>query len=169
MGEGSGDPVPTEAVPETGAPLRITPQQLAFVGWTMTLLAFIVVLNAWVEINDKVIIDSFILSIATAAVLLGLVVLILRFEHRTKQWFASHEGAIYRVLGPASTLLILFLSKFAILEVVDIIFGDHVELGGLLDVIVLTLLLIASQKGMVAVWRALGRRESAADMDIIAE
>jgi hypothetical protein len=154
---------------ETLRTLTITPRQLTFVGWTMTLLAFIVVLNVWVEINDRVIIDSFILSIATAAVLLALVVLILRFEHRTKRWFASHEGQLYRVLGPVSTLAILFLSKFLILEVVDIIFGQHVELGGLLDVIVLVLLLIVAQKGMVAIWRALGPRDGAADMDIIAE
>ena len=149
--------------------LTITRQQLAFTGWTMTLLAFVVVLNLWVEINDAVIIDSFAISIATAAVLLALVVVILRLEHSTKRWFAAHEGTLYRVLAPVSTLLILFLSKFAILEVVDIIFGEHVELGGLLDVIVLTLALILSQKAMVAVWRALGPRESAADMDIIAE
>ena len=153
----------------SGPALTITRQQLAFVGWTMTLLAFIVVLNLWVELNDKVVIDSFALSIATAAVLLGLVVLILRFEHRTKRWFAAREGTLYRVLAPASTLLILFSSKFAILEVVDIIFGEHVELGGLLDVIVLTLGLILAQKVMVAIWRALGPREGAADMDIIAE
>jgi hypothetical protein len=102
-------------------------------------------------------------------VLLLLVVLILRFEHATTAWFAAREGRIYRVLGPASTLLILFLSKFLILEVVDIIFGDHVELGGLLEVIVLVLALILSQKAMVAAWRALGTRDSVADLAIISE
>ena len=135
MGEateaGSTDPseplISSQAAGLSESSLTITRQQLAFVGWTMTLLAFIVVLNLWVEFNDKVVIDSFALSIATAAVLLGLVVLILRFEHRTKSWFAAREGTVYRVLAPASTLLILFLSKFAILEVVDIIFGEHVE------------------------------------------
>ena len=148
-------------------PLTITRQQLTFVGWTMTLLAYIAVLNLWVEVNDAVVIDSFVISIATAAVLLGLLVLILRFEHRTKRWFAVREGTLYRVLGPVSTLVILFLSKFVILEVVDIVFGEHVELGGLLDVIVLTLGLILAQKAMVFAWRALGPRDSAADMDII--
>ena len=158
-----------ESEGRAASPLSISRAQLTFVGWTMTLLAFIVVLNLWVEFNDAVIIDSFTLSIATAAVLLGLVVLILRFEHRTKSWFAAREGTAYRVLGPISTLLILFLSKFVILEVVDIIFGEHVELGGLPDVIVLVLALILSQKGMVIVWRTLGPGDSAADMDIVSE
>lgn len=151
------------------APLTITRRQLAFVGWTMTLLAYIVVLNLWVEINESVIIDSFVISIATAAVLLLLVVIILRFEHATTAWFAAREGSLYRLLGPASTLLILFLSKFVILEVVDIIFGEHVELGGLLEIIVLVLALILSQKAMVAAWRALGPRDSVADIAVISE
>ncbi len=157
-------------VPEDPAgPLTITRRQLAFVGWTMTLLAYIVVLNLWVEINDNVVIDSYFISIATAVVLLALVVVILHLERRTKRWFASREGTVYRVLTPVSTLLILFPSKFVILEVVDIIFGEHVELGSLFDVILLVLLLVLSQKGMVFAWRALGPRDSAADIEIISE
>ena len=61
--------------------------------------------------------------------------------------FAQREGSFYRVLGTASTLPILFLSTFVILEVVDLIFGEHVELGSFVDV----LLLIVAQRAMVLV------------------
>ena len=149
--------------------LSITRLQLTYVGWTMTLLAYIVVLNLWVEFNAKVVIDSFVISVFTAAVLLALVVAILGLEHRVKEWFAAREGRIYRVLGTVSTLLILFLSKFVILEVIDIIFGEHVELGSFVDVLLLVLILIISQKGMVAIWRALGDRGEVADIEIISE
>jgi hypothetical protein len=149
--------------------LTITKAQLTYVGWTMTLLAYIVVLNLWVEFNDKVVIDSFLISIFTAAVLLTLVVTILGLEHRVKEWFAAREGQVYRVLGAVSTLLILFLSKFVILEVIDIIFGVHVELGSFVDVLLLVLILIIAQKGMVAIWRALGPRDGEADLEIIDE
>jgi len=149
--------------------VTITRWQLAYVGWTMTLLVYIVVLNLWVEFNSAVVIDSFIISIFTAAVLLVLLVVILGLEHRVKAWFEAREGAAYRIVGTASTLLILFLSKFVILEVVDIIFGEHVELGHFIDVLILVLLLILSQKAGTWVWRALGDRESAADRDILAE
>ena len=154
-----------------GAPerLTITRAQLTYAGWTMTLLAYIVVLNLWVESNDAVVIDSFVISILTAAVLLVLVVIILGLEHRVKAWFAAREGTLYRVLGAASTILILFLSKFVILEVIDVIFGVHVELGSFIDVLLLVLILILSQKLMVVVWRALGDRGSEADEQIFSE
>jgi hypothetical protein len=149
--------------------LTITSWQLVYVGWTLTLLAYIVVLNLWVEFNDKVVIDSFVISIATSVVLLILLVVILGFEHRVKHWFAQREGTVYRVLGAASTLLILFLSKFVILEVVDIIFGEHVELGSFVDVLLLVLLLIVAQKSMVFVWDTIGQRGSVANEEILGE
>ena len=149
--------------------LTITRGQLVYAGWTLTLLAYITVLNLWVEFNPAVVIDSFIISIATAAVLLVLLVIILGLEHRVKAWFAAREGAVARVLGTVSTLLILFLSKFVILEVIDFIFGEHVELGHFIDVLLLVLLLIISQKLVVAIWDALGDRGSAANAEILSE
>jgi hypothetical protein len=149
--------------------LTITKWQLVYVGWTLTLLAYIVVLNLWVEFNSSVVIDSFVISVATAAVLLVLLVVILGLEHRVKHWFAQREGRVYRVLGTVSTLLILFLSKFVILEVIDIVFGEHVDLGHFLDVLVLVLLLIVAQKVMVLIWDAIGDSGGRADQEILSE
>ena len=149
--------------------LEITKWQLVYVGWTLTLLAYIVVLNLWVEFNPSVIIDSFIISIATSVVLLVLLVIILGLEHRVKHWFAQREGTVNRVLGTASTLLILFLSKFVILEVVDVIFGEHVELGHFVDVLILVLLLILAQRLMVVVWDRIGDTGSQANQEILSE
>jgi len=149
--------------------LTITKWQLVYAGWTLTLLAYIVVLNLWVEFNSSVVIDSFTISIATAAVLLVLLVVILGLEHRVKHWFEQREGTVYRVLGTASTLLILFLSKFVILEVIDFVFGEHVELGHFIDVLVLVLLLIVAQKAMVLIWDAIGDASSRADREILSE
>jgi hypothetical protein len=149
--------------------LTITKWQLAYVGWTMTLLAYIVVLNLWVEFNEAVVIDSFVISIFTAVVLLVLLVVILGLEHRVKEWFAGHEGTFYRVVGPLASLFILFLSKFVILEVIDIIFGEHVELGHFVDVLILVLLLIVAQKSMVFVWERIGDASSQANHEILSE
>jgi hypothetical protein len=149
--------------------LTISKWQLVYAGWTLTLLAYIVVLNLWEEFNPAVVIDSFLISIGTAVVLLVLLVIILGLEHRVRHWFAQREGALFRVLGTVSTLLILFLSKFVILEVIDIVFGEHVELGSFVDVLVLVLLLIVAQKLMVLVWDAIGDAGSAANKDILSE
>jgi len=149
--------------------LMITKWQLAYVGWTMTLLAYIVVLNLWVEFNEAVIIDSFVISIFTAVVLLVLLVVILGLEHRVKEWFTAHEGTFYRVVGPLASLVILFLSKLVILEVIDFIFGEHVSLGHFVDVLILVLLLIVAQKSLSWVWKRLGDPGSLADEEVLTE
>ena len=143
--------------------LTITKWQLVYAGWTLTLLAYIVVLNLWVEFNDKVVIDSFVISIATSVVLLILLVIILGLEHRVKHWFAQREGTVYRVLGAVSTLLILFLSKFVILEVVDIVFGDHVSLGHLLEVILIVVAMMIAGQLMQTIYDSLGVNESSTE------
>ena len=74
--------------------LTITKWQLVYVGWTLTLLAYIVVLNLWVEFNDKVVIDSFVISIATSVVLLVLLVIILGLEHRVKRLPRRQKDAL---------------------------------------------------------------------------
>ena len=53
---------------------------------------------------------------------------------------------------------ILFLSKFVILEVVDIVFGEHVELGKLLEVILLVLAMLIAQRLIDSLYDSLGRR-----------
>jgi hypothetical protein len=149
--------------------LSVTSRQLKWAGWSMTLLAYIVVLNLFEEYVGNVVIDSFTISILTSIVLLVLLVIVQRFEHRVHGWFVVREGTVYRVLGPISVLSILFVSKLVILEVVDFIFGEHVELGHFVEVLVLVLLLILAQKAIVFVWKALGEAGSATNKEILEE
>jgi hypothetical protein len=59
--------------------------------------------------------------------------------------------------------LILFGSKFLILEVVDIVFGEHVELGKFLDVIVLVIALMVAREIVQRIYLALGERQNDAN------
>ena len=59
--------------------------------------------------------------------------------------------------------LILFLSKFLILEVIDLIFGEHVELGKFLDVIVLVISLMVARELFNRIYISLGEREPASE------
>ena len=54
---------------------------------------------------------------------------------------------------------ILFGSKFLILEIVDIVFGEHVELGKFLDVIVLVIALMVAREVFQWIYLAFGERE----------
>ena len=136
--------------------ITITSAQLRFASWMTDVLVYTVVLNLFVEYADAVVIDPFTISIFTAVLLKALLDAILHFEHRVDAWFAEREGAAFRALAVGSTLLILFLSKFVILEVVDLVFGDHVELGGLVEVVLLVIVLMVSRQAFQWIYDRLG-------------
>jgi len=135
----------------------ITAAQRRFASWMTDVLVYVVVLNLFVEYADAVVIDSFTISILTAVLLKGLLDVIIGVEHRVVGFFSSRPGAINRIVGLLATFSILFLSKFVILEAVDLVFGDHVDLGHLLEVILLVIALMAARTGMGAIYGALGR------------
>jgi FlaA1/EpsC-like NDP-sugar epimerase len=138
-------------------PLEIAPpnkKQLVFFSWTKDVLIYIIVLNLFVEYHPKIIIDSFTISIFTAILLKILLEIILKLEH---QVVAIFEGR--KVFQIFFAWLILFGSKFLILEIVDIIFGEHVELGKFLDVIVLVIVLMVTREVFQRIYLALGEQQ----------
>ncbi len=132
--------------------VTVTSAQERFADWMRDVLVYTTVLNLFVEFADAIVIDSFTISIFTAVVLKILLDLLTLVEHHVSHFFSK----IHKVLGFLSMWAVLFLSKFVILEVIDIIFGDHVELGKLLDVIVLVLALMISRALVVKAYDALG-------------
>ena len=139
----------------------ISGRQRRFASWATDVLVYIVVLNLFVEFNDRIVIDSFWISILTAVLLKWLLDVIVSFEHRVSDWFRPREGAAWKAGSFLATWGILFLSKFVILEVVDLVFGDHVELGTFLDVIVLVIALMVARALLASAYAALAptRRE----------
>ena len=142
--------------------VTITHRQAVYFSWASDVLIYVVVLNLFVEYNPKVVIDSFTISILTAILLKILLEIILRFEHIVGDFFKSRPGRLSNFLRLISTWVILFLSKFLILEVVDFVFGDHVELGKFLDVIILVIALIATREVFRRIYVSLGERDPAA-------
>ena len=137
------------------AELTITKKQMIFVSWTKDVLIYIIVLNLFVEYNSKMVIDSFTISIFTAILLKILLEVILKFEHRVSYIFKA-----YKFLRIFFVWLILFGSKFLILEVVDLVFGEHVELGKFLDVIVLVIALMVAREVIQRIYISLGQGEN---------
>ena len=139
--------------------VNITRGQRIFISWTKDVLIYLLVLNLFVEYNSKIVIDSFTISIFTAIVLKILLEIILKFEHLVGSWFKARSGKIWKILQFISMWLILFLSKFLILEVIDFIFGEHVELGKFLDVIILVISLMIARELFLRIYLALGKQE----------
>ena len=136
-----------------------TRRQMIFFSWTKDVLIYIIVLNLFVEYNYKIVIDSFTISIFTAILLKMLLEIILKFEHRVADFFKTRPGKLMKFLRFMTTWIILFASKFLILEIVDIVFGDHVDLGKFLDVIVLVIALMVAREVFQRIYLALGKRE----------
>lgn len=142
--------------------LTITSRQRTFASYAIDVLIYLVVLNLFVEYSDAIVIDSFTISIFTAFVLKILLDIVLAAEHRVSDFFAQREGQVAKVLRIVSVWLILFLSKFLILEVIDIIFGEHVELGGFLDVIVLVIAMMVVRELFRRLYQSFGEADDTA-------
>ena len=137
-----------------------TRRQVIFFSWTKDVLIYVIVLNLFVEYVDKVVIDSFTISIFTAILLKALLDVILGLEHRVAHFLEARPGKLAKFLRIMSTWLILFLSKFLILEVVDFVFGDHVELGKFVHVLSLVIALMVARE-VQRIYMALGSSETA--------
>ena len=149
---------PHKSTPEFET-VRITRAQHVFADWMTAILVYTVILNLFVEHSSAFVIDSFSISVLTAIVLKALLVIILRFEHRVSGFFKAREGRIYRILGIISTIAILFLSKFVILEAIDIIFGEHVEIKGFIPVVALIITLLIAEQVVHRIYERLGQVE----------
>jgi hypothetical protein len=132
--------------------ITVTPAQDRYRSWAADVLVYTIVLNLFVEYNSAIVIDSFTISIFTAAVLKVLLDLLTAVEHKVSHFFGQYN----KWLGYFSTWLVLFLSKFVILEVIDVVFGEHVELGKFLDVVFLIIAMMVVRELFSIAYQRLG-------------
>jgi hypothetical protein len=138
--------------------VTITARQARFISWTSNVLLAIVVLNFFVEYVHTVVIDSFLISVLTAILLTVMVEAVKSLEHKIVAYFRAKPGTAYKVLGAVIVFSILFFSKFLILEVVNFVFGDHVELGHFIEIVALILTMLATEALMRAIYDRLGAK-----------
>jgi hypothetical protein len=134
---------------------------MVFFSWTKDVLIYVVVLNLFVEYVEKIVIDSFTISILTAVLLKVLLDLIVGLEHRVAHFFEGRPGKLSAFLRIMSAWIILFVSKFLILEVVDLVFGTHVDLGKFVHILSLVIALIVAREVVQRAYLSLGSRGSA--------
>jgi hypothetical protein len=158
---GSGTLLATIAATMNAGELStITRAQARYASWVTDVLVYIVVLNLFVEFVDEIVIESFWISILTAILLKLLLDALVGVEHRVGGYFRAREGLVYKVLGFVSLFSILFFGKFLILEVVNVVFGDEVDLGHFVEIAALIVAMIVVRGVMQWGYERLG--ESAA-------
>lgn len=143
----------------------ITTRQRLFMRYFTAILIDLVVINLFVQYWDKVSVSSFSVSLAMAILLQLLLALTLKLEHRVADYFNAKPGKLARFLRLFSAWLILFLSKFVILGIIDVVFGDQVHFSGALHGVVafiaVIVVMLVAEEAIVRFYHWLGDRDSA--------
>jgi hypothetical protein len=108
-----------------------TDRQRLFLLFFVGALVDLVVLGLFDQFSEKVFVDSFATMLLAAVVLQILLKLTIIFEHRVLARFKGKTGVTWTTLKFFCAWLILFGSKFVILEALTLVFGDNVRFEGL--------------------------------------
>ena len=138
---------------------ELSNRQALFIGYFLCVLIDLTVLNLFDEYWHLVEIDSFTTSLAAAALLQLLLKLTLNLEHRVANYFKQQlgKGALAKRLF--TTWLILFGSKFVILEAINLVFGARVEFGGVIPFIVVVFAIMAAEFITSRIYAQLGDKK----------
>ncbi|MFL1405302.1 hypothetical protein ACJO2E_08165 [Marinobacter sp. M1N3S26] len=142
-------------------------RQRLFVRYFLAILIDLVVLNLFNEYSDHVRIDSFTTSLFAAVLLQVLLRLTIVIEHRVAAWFRAMRGGFAVFMRYFSAWLLLFGSKFVILEALSLAFGDGVQfLGRFHGVLVLILVIVTmllAEELVARIYRWLGESPETSD------
>lgn len=112
------------------------------------LFVYVVVINLAVEYVPSVISEDFTLSLLTAVLLKVALELVILAKNRILGWLRAATRRRVKVVAALSLWAVAVGSKFVVLELMDLAFGDSVSLGGFLQVTLLIMALLASRAGV---------------------
>ena len=143
-------------MPTTDQPQQTpTTRQVRFLRAVLFVLVDVTVLALFVEYWDRIVIDSYTIALLTAILLQATLKATLAIEHRIADFFRDRPGRGAIVSRLLATWVVLFGSKFVILEAIDLVFGDDVELGGLIPFIALVVAILAAEAVVERIYDAL--------------
>jgi len=111
-------------------------------------LVYLVVLGVFIQLFPSVISETFLLALLTAILLKLVLELVLWGKKRIVARIRAAETRTWRILNVGFLILVLPGSKFLVLELVDVVFGDSVRLGGFFQVTALIVVLMLARAGM---------------------
>jgi hypothetical protein len=134
-------------------------RQRWFVRYFTGILIDLTVLNLFVEYSEHVVVDSFTISLLAAVLLQVLLKLTIALEHRVAAHYKAKPGGFAKFMRYFTAWLILFGSKFVILEALVFAFGDAVYFGGpfhgVVVLIVVVITMLVAEEAIVQLYRRL--------------
>ena len=116
--------------------------QRLFLRYFTGILIDLVVLNLFDEYSDKVTVAGFTVSLAAALVLQLLLKLTIAIEHRVAAYFKARPGKFMTFMRWTTAWVILFGSKFVILEALVQVFGTDVHFGGAFHGVIVLIIVV---------------------------
>jgi hypothetical protein len=134
-------------------------KQRLFIRYFTAILIDLVVLNLFAEYWENVKIDSFTISLLAAVVLQVLLKLTISIEHQIAAFFKTIPGPFMVFMRFFCAWLVLFGSKFVILEALLLVFGDSVRFEGafhgMVALIVVVVTMLVAEEASVRLYRKL--------------
>ncbi len=112
---------------------RPTIPQVMYIRYLSHTLIDLMILNLFEEYWEYVTVGSFTISLLAAILLQILLKATIALEHRVATYFESTPGSLAKFLRWFCAWLILFGSKFVMMEAINLLFGDRVLFTGPLD------------------------------------
>jgi hypothetical protein len=109
------------------------------------LFVYVVVLNLAIEYVPSVISEGFTLSLLTAALLKLALEVVIRLKGRILTRLRAADTRRAKLAPAVSLWVVAAGSKLVVLELVNLVFGDAVSLGGFIPVTLLVVALLLSR------------------------
>jgi hypothetical protein len=135
-------------------------RQRAFLRYLTATLVDLAVLNLFIEYWEDVSASSFTITLLAAVLLQVLLKLTIALEHRVAAFFKAKQGGFAKFMRFFSAWVVLFGSKFVILEALALAFGDRLRFGGpfhgIVALIVVVVVMLVAEVALVKFYRRLG-------------
>jgi hypothetical protein len=135
-------------------------RQRLFLRYFTAILIDLVVLGLFAQYWDRVHVETFSVALLAALVLQVLLKITLAIEHWVAGLFEGREGGGAKTLRVLSAWLILFGSKFVILDALQLAFGHDIHfegrLHGVVPLIVVLVVMLVAEEAVVRFYRWLG-------------
>jgi hypothetical protein len=109
---------------------------------------YLVVLGVFIQLFPAVISETFLLALLTAVLLKVVLEVVLWLKKRVIARIRASSTALTRTVNIVALVLILPGSKFVVLLLVDLVFGEEVRLGGFFAVTALIIVLTLARAGV---------------------
>jgi hypothetical protein len=133
-------------------------KQRVFSRYLTATLINLVVLGLFVEYWEHVVSGSFTIILLASVLLQALLKLTIVLEHKVAAFFNARPGGFNKFMRFFSAWVVLFGSKFVILEALVFAFGDRLRFGGPFHGVVVLIVVVVTMLVVEAVLVKLYRR-----------